>query len=226
MIRIILAAGILVLITLITVTIFVRSSSNSAQDVEPVETGVVFPDSTDVDVTPVVEPAPQEVIVYEEAPKEYQVKELPTSGIVTSLITNDPSPLFANVLSEVFLDVYWKLECELPDGSTERAVIMTAKPSVEEGGGDIDMARFAIRNWEPNIARDLGNTLFPSERRGFDTVNLEFTNYDRNSRFATFSLNQGNYEVHYGWVLNFAIFTTSHACLLAVIEDTYAPHGH
>jgi len=55
---------------------------------------------------------------------------------------------------------------------------------------------------------------------------LTFTNYDANSRFTTFTVDAVEYEIHYGWVLNFAMFASSQDCLVAAIDNLYAPHSH
>lgn len=223
MLRIILIIGI---IGCIGVVAFVMlQENNQVLPDNPDQSDVQFPESQDIVEVPNTNEIPI-VQNFEPTSVDYQVKELPVNGLVTSIVSSDPSEEFSNVLSEIFIDVYWRVQCQLPNGSTEEAVILTAKPSVEEGGGDIDLARYAIRNWEPYVAKDLGDTLFPKISSSLDSTVLNFTNYDKESRFANFAINNKNYEVHYGWVLNFAIFSTSHNCLIAAINDTYAPQGH
>lgn len=224
MLRIILICGILGFIGVIAFMV-ITADTEVREDLMP-QPEATFPESQDISEFPEEAQVAPVVREFELTPDDYVVNELPTSGLVTSLAAPDPSEAFSQVLSEIYIDIYWVLECKLSNGSTDRAVILTAQSSIEEGGGDIDMARYAIRNWESNIAKDIGATLFPESRSRFSDTSLDFTNYDRDSRFAQFTLGQNVYEIHYGWVLNFAIFATSHDCLVAAINDTYAPQGH
>jgi hypothetical protein len=224
MFRLILISGIIGFISVILFVVFSGVIKNEQVDIVTPQPGTDFPDSQEI--TDIHDDHNPEVEYFEATPSEYEVVELPASGLVTSLVRANPSNEFQNVLSEIYLDIFWKVQCQLPDGSVENAVILTAKHSNEPEGGDIDLARYAIRNWEPQVAYDMGQTLFSEAQANFDSVILDFDNYDTDSRYTVFNAGAKEYEIHYGWVLNFPIFAPSHECLTAAINDTYAPHAH
>jgi hypothetical protein len=226
MFRLILIVGIIGFVVTILFVVFNGVIKNDQTDVVTPQPESNFPDSQEITDFPHENEDDSHVQHFEATPAEYDVVELPTSGLVTSLVRSNPSSEFQNVLSEIYIDIFWKVECQLPDGSKENAVILTAKHSNEPEGGDIDLARYAIRNWEPQIAYDLGQTLFSENQANFNSVVLDFDNYGTDSRYTVFTSGSKEYEIHYGWVLNFPIFAPSHECLIAAINDTYAPHSH
>lgn len=224
--RIIIIVGIIFLLTVVT-ALFIGSKNYSAiENPVPPESTSPFPDSQEVTTLPGETSKPPEVQHLELTPENYKVTEIPTSGLLTTVVAQNTSLSFDGVLSEVFLDVFWRMKCEQPDGKVDYALVMTAKPGIDSG--TIDLARYAIRNWESNIAQDIGQSLFPNSSNNFRETVLEFSNYapNPNSRFSTFLSGGAKYEIYYGWILNFAVFATSHNCQVAVVNDLYAPQAH
>jgi hypothetical protein len=225
MLKIILITGILGLIALIAFVLLGNVRESVPDSIIQPDTS--FPDSQNITELPPEDTQDASVVQnFELSPPDYVIQQLPAPGLVTSVVAQDSSDAFDQVLREIFIDVYWILECQLPDGTSEKALILTAQPNTSGSGGEIDLARYAIRNWEPDIAKDIGMTLFPGSGSSLSNTSLTFSNYDNMSRFSTFAAGQNDLEIHYGWVLNFAIFATSHNCLVAAIEDTYAPQSH
>jgi hypothetical protein len=159
-------------------------------------------------------------------PIGYSVVDLPTSGLVNTVTNPNPSKEFERVLSDVHLDLYWVEECRSPTGP-ERALMFVAKPSLDPKGGDIEGVKILVKDWEPYMAQDIGGIVYGYKHESFKEVRLSFYDDDSgDSRKANFMIGNTQYELHYGWILNFLIMAPSKNCLTAVINNTYAPHAH
>jgi len=145
-------------------------------------------------------------------------------SLISDLVVGNPSEEFNNLVSELFLDVFWVEECSLAGETSARAVILTAQPNVQ---GELDDARNAVAAFEPSILYDLGTTLYPNiADTVLKNVDVNFTKFDSFTRVASFDLGGSEAAVYHSWVLNFPVFATSHQCLVAAINDLYSPHAH
>lgn len=224
--RILLIFGIFALIIIVVTMFFSSSQSVPVSDTpdEPMN----FPQSQDITVIPDDEPDDKPVVtVFEDTPDDYQITDVSPGGLLTSVSKSNPSPEFQSLLSTVFIDVFWVKECVSPSGERTKALIVTAEPNADLGDEQFSATEQAIWDWESQIVPDIGSTLFPSLNQAqLDSVNTTFTSYNLESRFTSFTIGASEYQVHYGWVLNFAVFATSHNCLVATINDLYAPYSH
>ena len=59
-----------------------------------------------------------------------------------------------------------------------------------------------------------------------ENVSLDFADVGNGQRAAQFLVNGETRSIYYGWVLNYVVFAASKNCLIAAINDTYAPQGH
>lgn len=167
-----------------------------------------------------------DVRVIEGPPEGYEVVDVPQVGSVTTLAQTSPSPQFDALVETLFADKFWVRECR-SNGFVEQVLILTAQPDPTLGEAQFMPTERALEAWEAFMVQDIGQTLFPSlAQEVLDPVTLQFTSRSLDSRYAVFDVGSQSYQVHYGWVLNFVILTTSHNCLIATINDLYAPHSH
>lgn len=168
-----------------------------------------------------------EVITMPESPEEYTITPKQTTGLVTSVVRSDYSPEFQVVADTLFIDKYWVRECAGPQGLVGNSVIMTARPDASLGLDQFLPTQMAIEEWESVLLDDMVTTVYSNlSTQQVANTDYTFTSFDLDSRFTSFTVNGADYEIHYGWVLNFVIFSPSHNCLVATINDLYAPHSH
>ena len=167
------------------------------------------------------------VTIFPELPLEYGLIDVPTTGFVNNLAVKDPSAQFTEVASSVYVDKYWINECQIKRLPVDRAFAMVAEPNPTLGLKQYQATEQAILNWESYVVRDVGKTLFPNLLLSeIKSIRTAFTVYDLDSRFTKFFIGSNEYEIHYGWILNYVIFATSHECLITSIEALYSPDAH
>ncbi len=178
------------------------------------------------DYTPILNPSAREFEFREfaETPDGYAVERIPSSGLVNSVISSNPSNSFEQVLSELYLDTFLQFECVVPGRPSERALMVTTRP--DQNGNDTT-ARQAVLQWEPFMARDVGVALYPNlQDSDFNDTILDFSDVGNDQLAAQFTVNGSARSIYYGWVLNFVVFATSKNCLTTAINDIYAPQSH
>ena len=223
-IAILVLSSITILGVLFTIVLQSNTPGSTDQTIPVVEQTGLFTDQGSNNSMP---PASDDDLhEHEPAPDNYEVIDLPTELPLPEVVSANPSPQFDEVLSGLYLDLYWVEECRSPSGS-ERALILVAQPSLNPEGGDIEYVKEAVNKWEPYMLQDVGQVLYHKQSYlEYQDTLLEFSDYDYEHRFANFMIGDESFELHYGWVLNFLVLTSTPECLAAVIYDTYAPHAH
>jgi hypothetical protein len=143
------------------------------------------------------------------------------------VVRDNYSSEFQEVVDTLFVDKYWVRECVGPEGSAGNSVIITARPDASLGLDQFMPTQRAVEEWEAALVADMAPTIYPNlSAQELSTLEYTFTSFDLDSRFTTFMVGGSEYEIHYGWVLNFVVFSPSHNCLVATINDLYAPQSH
>jgi hypothetical protein len=198
-----LSIAIALLLILISITVFlIRPGSDTVESPAPAYT--YFPPSTSLDLT--------------------ELKPFDT------LLNSPPTPAFKKVLDTVHLDVYAIYPCNL-NNKPEDVVLFTAKYKIDQAG-NFDDTVAAVRAWEPYILEDIGQFILPiatvTERKSLlSFVDVPVTTDEvQSTLFRQAKVTIGGQEtfVHYGWLLNYVLFSSSKECLEGVMSSVYPAH--
>lgn len=144
------------------------------------------------------------------------------------LLTKPPTAAFEKVLSDIHLDVYKIISCK-QNGQSENVVLFTAKYTQDPKGNNFDAAVADVKDWEPYMLKDIGEFIFPGVPIP-DNLKLPYftdvaiTNkavLPTTVRRATISLAGKDTFIHYGWLLNYVMFSSSQACLEEAMSTVY-----
>jgi len=151
----------------------------------------------------------------------------PENTLSIENILSQPSTLnFDQVLRNVYADTYVLLPCK-SSGSVTNTLILTAAYTQDPTGNNMRAAEAAIREWEPDVLRDIGYLLYPNVSPEIFNESLTFspvagTDY----RQAVIVSEYDTYAVAYGWLLNYVFYGSSPVCVEDAMEAVYAPFGH